>query len=175
MAYQPLYTLVATQLRTVLGHRSRLRSTAHKNATMNGSTDLSKLGPLEVIYQGADQVLQKAQGLVGAEKVSDFVASVRWSEPFIGALLLAQILLIAFTYATRKHEVLQFGILLLLTAVTLSAERLNDYGRRHWNHFATQDYFDGPGLFMMVFVSGPFVVQANFIVVRYWFLVFVFA
>lgn len=137
---------------------------------MNESTDLSKLGPLEVIYQGADHVLRNAQGLLGAEKVSDFVTSVRWNETFIRVLVLAQIIIFAFTYATRKHEIVQFGILLLLTAITLAAERFNDYGRRHWSNFATQDYFDGPGLFMMVFVSGPFVVLANFIVVRCYFL-----
>lgn len=60
---------------------------------------------------------------------------------------------------------IQFGVLLILTAITLGAERINEFGSRNWSKFATQNYFDSSGLFMMVFVSGPFVVIANFIVV----------
>lgn len=104
---------------------------------------------------------------MGADKVSDFFASVRWNEPFIQALVVVQVLMFVLTYATRRYEFVQFAILMVITAINLAAERLNKFGRRHWGQFATQNYFDGPGLFMMIFVSGPFVVLANIIVVSF--------
>ncbi|CDF36465.1 unnamed protein product [Chondrus crispus] len=122
-------------------------------------------GPLDVIYEAADTVLRNAEGLLGADKLADFFATVRWNEPFILALVLGQIFLFMLTYATRRFEIAQFCILMVITMITLAAERLNMYGKRHWSQFASQNYFDGPGLFMMIFVSGPFVVLANVIVI----------
>lgn len=136
---------------------------------MNSTVDYGKLGPLDLIYRWADQIFTGTQGLLAGEKVSGFVDSVRWDEPFVRALLLAQIVLFVLTFLTRRYDFVQFGILIALTIGTLSAERLNEYGSKNWSKFASQDYFDGPGLFMLVFVSGPFVVLANFIVVRSFF------
>lgn len=132
---------------------------------MNTSSLSNNSTPWQLVFQSADQILRKAQGLIASDKTADFVASVRWSEPFICGIIAAQMALFMLSYLTRRNEVIQFGILLVLTAITLGAERINQYGSRNWSKFATQDYFDSSGLFMMVFVSGPFVVLANFIVV----------
>lgn len=132
---------------------------------MNSSSGASTLGPLDLIYHGADEIFRGAEGLLGSGRAYDFIQSVRWREPFILLLILSQMFLFLLTYATRKREILQFGILLSLTVITLAAERLNNYGRRHWQTFASQNYFDRQGLFMMIFVSGPMVVLANFIVI----------
>lgn len=132
---------------------------------MNATTDLNNVGPIELIYHWTDQIFQGAQGLLAAEKISDFFETVKWNEPFIRALLTMQFAIFAITFITRRNDFIQFGILVLITASTLAAERLNAFGSKYWSRFATQNYFDGPGLFMMVFVSGPFVILANFIVV----------
>lgn len=107
------------------------------------------------------------QGTFSLYTLSDFIDSVRWSEPFIVALVLMQILIAFLLYFTRRHHDVQFAILVVLTGVTLLAERLNRLGKTHWSSFASQDYFDANGLFMLVFVTAPFVIYANFIVVRF--------
>lgn len=132
---------------------------------MNFTSDFSKFGPIDLIYHWADQVFDVAQGMVSPDNVSDFFETVKWNEAFILALLTFQFALFAFTFMTRRYDLIQFAVLLFITSTTLAAERLNEYGRRNWSKFATQDYFDGPGLFMMVFISGPFVLLANIIVV----------
>lgn len=146
-----------------------------KHGAMNTSSLSSDPTPWQMVYQGADQILRKAQGLIASDKLADFMASVRWNEPFIRGVIAMQTALFLLSYLTRRNEVAQFGVLLVLTVVTLGAERINEYGSRNWSKFATQDYFDSSGLFMMVFVSGPFVVLANFIVVRVSFFSLVFA
>lgn len=133
---------------------------------MNKSSTNNLQNPFDFLYQAADDLLHKTQSFIVSDQVIDFIESVRWSEPFIQGILLAQLFLFLFSYFTRKHEVIQFGILVVLTVITLGAEKINEFGSRNWSKFATQDYFDSAGLFMMLFVSGPFVILANFIVVR---------
>lgn len=133
-------------------------------SNMNFS-DASTAGPVELLYAGAEKILQLTQRAVAVDKLSDFVDSVRWKEPFIIALVVLQILLFTVVYKTKKNDIVQFFILVCITALALAAEKLNQLGRTHWRRFAKQNYFDTNGLFMLTFLSGPFVIQANFIVV----------
>lgn len=126
----------------------------------------NELGPIDLLYSGAEHVFNLTQGSIHLDKVSDFVETVTWNEPFIRALLSFQVLLFLVTYITWRRDLIQFGILFLVTVLALFAERLNEYGRQHWPQFASQNYFDRSGLFLSVFLSGPFVILANFIVVR---------
>lgn len=128
------------------------------------------MGPIELLYSSTDALLTTIQGAVTTSSMSDFVETVKWNEPFICFLILSQIILFLMTYLTRRRDGIQFFILILITMIALFAEQLNEYGRKNWPLFATQDYFDRPGLFMLVFVSGPFLALANFIVVSILFL-----
>lgn len=133
---------------------------------MNASEpNLADLSPVELIYAAAEKVFTTVQGASHLDAVSDFVDSVRWEEPFIRLLIGFQFLLFLVTYVTRRRDSIQFMILLVITGIALSAEKLNGSGKRNWTKFAQQDYFDSKGLFMLTFLSGPFVVLANFIVV----------
>lgn len=125
------------------------------------------MGPIELLYAGAEHIFNATQGTIHLGGASDFLDRVRWTEPLIRGLFAFHCLLFLFTYLTRRHDVMQFGILLFVTAIALGAERLNDYAKANWRRFATQDYFDREGLFMVIFVSGPFVLLANFIVVSF--------
>lgn len=136
------------------------------NSTSSVSTvQAAHKGAVDLVYSAADQVLSLAQGATPLHAVSDFMDSVRWTEPFIGTIIALQLVLFAVTYSTRRNTVVQFALLGALTGVSLGAERLNTWGHAHWRRFATQDYFDSAGFFMMTFVCGPFVLLANFIVI----------
>lgn len=121
---------------------------------------------LQLVYSGADRVLGAVEGAVPGEAVRDFVQTVNWREPFILGLLLAQCALWTLAAVTRRSDVLQFLLVALLCGGTLFAKRLNALGRANWEHFATQDYFDKNGTFLLIFVLAPFVLLANAIVVR---------
>lgn len=97
--------------------------------------------------------------------MGDFIDTVRWTEPFIISLLLVQLSVFMLAYLTRQRHAIQFGLMVVLTIITLLCEQLNNAGHRHWRRFASQDYFDRQGLFMLIFVSGPFVIVSNFIVI----------
>lgn len=45
-------------------------------------------------------------------------------------------------------------------------ERLNNIGRRHWENFATQNYFDEHGVFFSALVSGPLLLLLFMLLVR---------
>lgn len=97
--------------------------------------------------------------------MSDFIDTVHWTEPFILSLILMQLSVFTLAYLTRRRNAIQFGLMVVLTIVTLLCEQLNSVGHRQWHKFASQDYFDRQGLFMLIFVSGPFVIVSNFIVI----------
>lgn len=125
------------------------------------------VGPIELLYSTTEQLLHSIQGAVHVNVVADFIDSVQWSEPFIIGLILMQLTLFATVYLTRRQSVVQFAILSVLTVVSVAAEKLNRLGRTHWSSFASQNYFDRSGLFLLIFVCGPYIVVANFIVVSF--------
>ena len=44
--------------------------------------------------------------------------------------------------------------------ITVSAQYLNSMGNVNWERFATQNYFDGGGVFMGILVCAPLLVDA---------------
>lgn len=120
----------------------------------------------ELLYNGADQVLRSLEDALPADVLSDFIQSVTWREPFILALLGTHVVLWVFAVHARRSDVAQFILVAMLCGIALNARRLNAFGKANWDRFATQDYFDSNGTFLLIFVLGPFVLLANFIVVR---------
>jgi Transmembrane protein 18 len=125
----------------------------------------AELGPLELLYNGADSVLAAAQAVLPARVVGDFIDSVRWGEPFILGLCAAQVAMLWAVAAFRRRPAVQAGLLIVCATVAFAGRWLNGIGSRRWPAFATQDYFDSAGMFMLIFVSGPLIVCANVIVV----------
>jgi Transmembrane protein 18 len=132
----------------------------------------SNLGPVDVIYNSADALLQWTEAFLRQGKdssflltVSDFFDSVRWSEPFIVGLLAAHCMISALALFYRRRRQVQAGLFFAVAAVVFSARKLNNLGRENWTAIATQNYFDSQGLFMAMFVSGPLLITANIIVV----------
>lgn len=121
---------------------------------------------LSLLFSTAGRVMDTVQGGMNAGGLmGDFIDTVRWTEPFIISLLVMQLSVFTLAYVTRRRHSVQFALMIVLTAITLLCEQLNDIGHRHWRKFASQDYFDRQGLFMLIFVSGPFVIVSNFIVI----------
>jgi cellobiose-specific phosphotransferase system component IIC len=132
----------------------------------------SNLGPVDVIYNSADALLQWTEDVLrqGMDSsflltVSDFFDSVRWSEPFIAGLLAAHCMISALALLYRRRHQVQVGLFVAIAAVVFSSRKLNNVGGENWTAIASQNYFDSQGLFMAMFVSGPLLITANIIVV----------
>lgn len=93
------------------------------------------------------------------ENVDAFRSAIAWKEPFIVALIVFQVLLLIITIAVVKYDGVKIRVsfLVLLAVLVKSAEMMNQYGSKHWEDFATQNYFDDGGIFMCITVSAPIV------------------
>ncbi len=76
------------------------------------------------------------------EVLRDFVQTVRWSEPFILGIIIVHVFIWLFAAFTRKRDLIQFATISVLSIASFNAKHINDYGRKHWHKFATQNYFD---------------------------------
>merc|ERR1712079_290143 len=60
--------------------------------------------------------------------------------------------------ANRQRSERLAAVFMVNTALLFGAERINGLAARHWKSFATQQYFDPAGAFMMVMVGMPMLV-----------------
>lgn len=95
----------------------------------------------------------------------DFVGAVTWTEGFLVTLMSFQILFLVLVIATRKSQTFQMFLMFAITGLVTSSRKLNSLGQEHWRKFASQNYFDRQGLFMLIFYSGPLMLSATFIMV----------
>jgi len=75
------------------------------------------------------------------------------------ALCFATILL------TRKYTNIQIVLFCTLSGIALLSERINKLGAKHWRLFSSEQYFDSYGLFIMVILSGPMMVNCLILVI----------
>lgn len=131
------------------------------------SAELSgnNLGPIEVLYNGADMLLRMTEQAIPQRALSDFFESVHWSERFIVTLLASQFAVFSIAMISRRNFVAQAVVFLAISVTVFCSESLNALGKKNWHLIASQDYFDRQGLFMLIFVSGPLIITANVIVV----------
>mmetsp|Transcript_21696 Transcript_21696/g.88482 ORF Transcript_21696/g.88482 Transcript_21696/m.88482 type:complete len:105 (+) Transcript_21696:1342-1656(+) len=71
--------------------------------------DLSKMGPVELLYHLADTLLGTVEKQIESPMrlLSDFIESVTWSEPFILGLIIFQVVVLAGVLVSRRKLVLQ--------------------------------------------------------------------
>lgn len=91
------------------------------------------------------------------EHIAAFTSAINWTEPFILAILMFHVIIIASTIWARynKNMVGQMTIIGLITILVYFSETLNFWGSSNWEEFATQNYFDPHGFFMVTMVGTP--------------------
>lgn len=97
------------------------------------------------------------------EHFDAFRSAINWREPFILALLGAQVVifLLCLLVSRRGGGVAPRLIAMLLIAgLVRSADWLNSYGAENWQQFATQNYFDQRGIFVSIMLCGPLLVDS---------------
>ena len=91
--------------------------------------------------------------------IKHFADAVNWEEPFIAGLLSFHIMLLFWIFVVRKNPVLLISSLLSSGVMVLLAETINGYASKYYRHFATQNYFDESGTFLVTVYSFPLVLN----------------
>mmetsp|Transcript_3912 Transcript_3912/g.8471 ORF Transcript_3912/g.8471 Transcript_3912/m.8471 type:complete len:169 (-) Transcript_3912:191-697(-) len=93
--------------------------------------------------------------------VVGFYHAVNWAgESWLQALGVFQLSVWLLAVLTRKSSNAQMMLLFIVLGLVYSAEWLNRLGARHWEDFATQNYFDPRGVFISVVYSTPLLTAA---------------
>ena len=92
-----------------------------------------------------------------------FRHAITWSEPFILCLVVFHVFMfgvsIWVTFPNRGM-VPRLAVMLCIAGVVRGSEWINRYGDEHWSSFATQNYFDRQGFFMLTMVCGPLLLDS---------------
>ena len=97
------------------------------------------------------------------EHFDAFRSAITWSEPFVlGLLAFQMVVFFLCLYVSRRNAPLapRVCMLVFIGVVVRSAEYLNRWGGKHWESFATQDYFDHRGVFVGIMLSGPLLLDS---------------
>jgi transmembrane protein 18 len=116
--------------------------------------------PLEDLTEGVlgDIMRGQQQPMTLLQQVQAFRHAISWTEPFIVALLAFHVVMFLMSmYVARKNATLtaRLGLMITIGVIVRLAERLNALGAQYWNSFATQNYFDGHGVFCSVMLCAP--------------------
>jgi hypothetical protein len=104
---------------------------------------------------------------VATAEFKEYVASINWTEPFVLALVVFHVSILALLVASRSRVVVQNAVFLLSVVIVLNAERLNGLLSSHWHLFARENYFDQGGAFISLVVSLPLLVNMLVVLVNY--------
>mmetsp|Transcript_31197 Transcript_31197/g.31708 ORF Transcript_31197/g.31708 Transcript_31197/m.31708 type:complete len:257 (+) Transcript_31197:34-804(+) len=97
------------------------------------------------------------------EHIDAFRSAITWSEKFIVGLICFQIVMFLLClFISRKDRGLTLRVCLLvfIGIVVKLGEWLNEQGAKHWEQFATQNYFDKRGIFIGCMLAGPLLLDS---------------
>ena len=124
----------------------------------------------------ADSVISDIMANQGAgpssplEHFHAFRSAITWSETFIQCLITFQItMFLICMWVSRKDRGLtpRVSVMILIGVIVRLAERLNDFGAKHWRTFATQNYFDKGGIFILIMLCAPLLFDCMIMLVMY--------
>ena len=103
------------------------------------------------------------------EHLQAFKAAINWTEPLIVGLLIFQVIMFVSTVVVIKRggTASRFGLLVFIAIVVRLAERINAYAGKRWEDIATQNYFDTNGIFVLIFLAVPLLLDCVIMLVSF--------
>lgn len=103
------------------------------------------------------------------EHLQAFKAAINWTEPLIVGLLIFQLIMFVSTVTVIKRgdTAPRFGLLVFIAIVVRLAERINAYAGERWEDIATQNYFDTNGVFVLIFLAVPLLLDCVIMLVSF--------
>jgi len=97
------------------------------------------------------------------EHIQAFRSAIAWQEPFILGLIGFQIVMFSLCiFVSRPERGLapRIAVMLTIAAIVKSSEKVNELAAEHWESFCTQNYFDARGVFMLIMVCCPLLLDS---------------
>lgn len=104
------------------------------------------------------------------EHFQAFKSAIRWTEPFVLSIIGFQVimfLLCIWVSRPNRTTTTRITFMICIGLIVRSAEYLNKVGAREWESFATQDYFDKQGIFVLTFLSGPLLIDCILLLIMF--------
>jgi len=98
----------------------------------------------------------KNKFLADSQKTID---NVVWNDKFIMIVIMIHALLVLEIIQNRKSYFKQIFYVISLIILSFSSTFLNNLGAENWNKFATKNYFDKNGKFMLLFLNIPVLIE----------------
>mmetsp|Transcript_24583 Transcript_24583/g.67037 ORF Transcript_24583/g.67037 Transcript_24583/m.67037 type:complete len:187 (+) Transcript_24583:112-672(+) len=125
-------------------------------------------GPISEVLEGVRRKWREAMAQEPLWNIlMGFIHAVNWKEPWIIAILVCQMVLLTLSIMTRKKGGIQAVLFAFACGTIYMGERLNALGAKHWDKFASQNYFDQNGVFFSTMVSGPLLLLLFILLVNY--------
>lgn len=158
-------------------------SSQHEPSTTMGASENTEPGeefdqseafynPLEGFANDViGDILKDQKAPTGAyEQFQAFRHAITWSEPFIISLIAFQAIMFLITmWVSQRNRSLtaRVAVMIFVGATVRMAERLNRYGAQNWGRFATQNYFDGSGIFVSIMLCSPLLLDSLIMLLFY--------
>jgi hypothetical protein len=86
-----------------------------------------------------------------------FSAAINWKEPLIRGLLAFHLFLymLFIGFLLFGNVAGQAALFFFIALLVAFSERINTYFAEHWEDVATQNYFDGQGVFAGILFAAP--------------------
>ncbi|KAI8141623.1 transmembrane protein 18-domain-containing protein [Fennellomyces sp. T-0311] len=91
------------------------------------------------------------------ERTYQFLDAIDWSQTWIRGLIGFHVLCFLTTICLRKRSTALSIYFFILLGMAALAQPLNNLGKTHWEKFASADYFDESGLFIVSVYALPLV------------------
>lgn len=127
--------------------------------------EMMKNNPLQGIADDVTKNIMAGQASPQTitEHFDAFRSAITWSEKFIVGLICFHIfVLLLCLFVSRKGRGLtpRVCVLVFIGIMVRSAEWINKQGAKHWEQFATQDYFDKRGIFIGIMLAAPLLIDS---------------
>jgi hypothetical protein len=97
------------------------------------------------------------------EHFQAFRSAITWEEPFIMVLVAFQVVMFVLCiYVSRPDRSLvpRLAVMITIASIIKCSEKINEYAAQNWESFCTQNYFDRRGVFIMVMVCCPLLLDS---------------
>lgn len=97
------------------------------------------------------------------EHFQAFRSAITWEEPFILGLIAFQAAMFFLCiYVSRPERGLapRLAVMVTIAVIVKSSEKVNQFAAQNWESICTQNYFDARGVFMMVMVCCPLLLDS---------------